>query len=131
MTLPDPHTCVLVIDDDEHISDLLRLLLERQGCDVKVCRDGREASAVIDSAEFIPALILLDVMLPYVSGLELVHVIRARPDWETVPIVMLTAKSSESDIVLALDKGASDYIIKPFQPNELMARLRRFLDITL
>ena len=131
MTLPDPHTCVLVIDDDEHISDLLRLLLERQGYDVKVCRDGREASSVIDSAEMIPALILLDVMLPDVSGLELVHVIRARPDWETVPIVMLTAKSSESDIVRALDKGANDYIIKPFQPNELMARLRRFLDITL
>ena len=131
MMSPDPLACVLVIEDDEHISSLLSLLLERQGYSVKICRDGREAGAFIDNDAGIPVLILLDVMLPYVSGFELVHVIRARPDWEAVPIVMLTAKSTESDIVRALDKGATDYIIKPFQPNELMARLSRFLDIGL
>ena len=131
MTSTDPPAYVLVIEDDEHISSLLSLLLKRQGYRVQICRDGREAGVIIDTADMLPALILLDVMLPYVSGFELVHVIRARSDWEAVPIVMLTGQSTESDIVRALDKGANDYIIKPFQPNELMARLGRFLDITL
>ncbi|MBZ2209283.1 response regulator transcription factor [Massilia soli] len=131
MTSPDPLAYVLVIEDDEHISSLLRLLLKRQGYRVQICRDGRDAGVVIDTADVPPALILLDVMLPYVGGFELVHVIRARADWDAVPIVMLTAQSTESDIVRALDKGANDYIIKPFQPNDLMARLGRFLEITL
>jgi DNA-binding response OmpR family regulator len=71
--------------------------------------------------------VLLDVMLPYIDGFEVVALIRARPGWENVPIVMLTAKNTEPDIVRALDAGASDYIVKPFQPNELLARVRRYL----
>ena len=131
MPVSDMRACVLVIEDDQQLAAMLRLLLERRGYGVRVCQDGGEAALLIDTIEIVPALILLDVMLPHVSGFELVHVIRARPDWEAVPIVMLTAKSTESDIVRALDKGATDYIIKPFQPNELMARLSRFLDIAL
>lgn len=131
MTSPDPLACVLVIEDDEHLSGLLTFLLERQGYGVKVCRDGREARAAVETGDLVPALILLDVMLPYYDGFELVRVIRARADWEAVPIVMLTAKATESDIVRALDEGANDYIIKPFQPNELLARLRRFLRLKL
>lgn len=131
MISPAPLACVLVIEDDEHLSGMLSLLLERQGYGVRVCRDGHEAREAIYSARMLPALILLDVMLPYVDGLELVYAIRGRRDWEAVPIVMLTAQSTEADIVRALDRGANDYIIKPFQQAELMARLGRFLDITL
>lgn len=79
----------------------------------------------------VPVLILLDVMLPYIDGFELVRLIRARADWDAVPIVMLTAKSTGPDIVRALDEGANDYVIKPFQPTELLTRLRRFLAIAL
>ncbi|MNL83724.1 Phosphate regulon transcriptional regulatory protein PhoB [compost metagenome] len=68
-------------------------------------------------------------MLPYADGFQLVSQIRAKPNWESVPIVMLTAKSQEKDIVRALDAGANDYVLKPFQPQELMARLRRFLKV--
>lgn len=131
MPLPDSPACVLVIEDDEHIGGLLTFLLERQGYSVTTCRDGRAARAVIETGEMVPALILLDVLLPYIDGFELVRVIRSRTDWDAVPIVMLTAKSTESDIVRALDEGANDYVVKPFQPNELLARLRRFLRIKL
>jgi DNA-binding response OmpR family regulator len=67
-------------------------------------------------------------MLPYIDGFELVKTIRAKADWNKVPIIMLTAKTMEQDIVRALDAGANDFILKPFQPNELLARLRRFLN---
>ena len=74
----------------------------------------------------VPAVALLDVMLPFVDGFELVRCLRAQAGWADVPVVMLTAKTQESDIVRALDAGANDYILKPFQPAELLARLRRF-----
>lgn len=118
---------VLVIEDDEHIAHLLKFMLERQGYRVDAAADGRAASDFIKNSTTIPSLILLDVMLPYVDGFELVSIARAREDWKTVPIIMLTAKTMEQDIVRALDAGANDYIMKPFQPNELLARLRRFL----
>ena len=78
-------------------------------------------------AEPAPDLVLLDVMLPYVDGFEIVGLIRAQAGWEAVPVLMLTAKNTERDTVRALDAGANDFIIKPFQPQELLARLRRFL----
>jgi DNA-binding response OmpR family regulator len=65
------------------------------------------------------------VMLPFFDGFQLVRILRAQPGWETVPVIMLTAKTQESDIVRALDAGANDYIVKPFQPKELLARVRR------
>ncbi|HTK87820.1 MAG TPA: response regulator [Nitrospiraceae bacterium] len=74
-----------------------------------------------------PQLALLDVMLPYHSGFELVDPIRSKDLWREVPIVMLTADSAERDIVRALNAGANDYVVKPFNPKELTARLRRFL----
>ena len=120
---------ILVVEDDEHIADLLKFLLERQGYDVTVCLDGRAARAFIDTLSDVPCLILLDVMLPFIDGFELVRLLRATPALATVPIVMLTAKTMESDIVRALDAGANDYIVKPFQPNELMARVRRYLKV--
>jgi len=118
---------VLVVEDDVHIAQVLTFMLERQGYRVIYAGDGRAAVQHIVSSP-VPDLILLDVMLPYVDGFEVLGLIRAREGWETVPVLMLTAKNSEQDTVRALDAGASDFIIKPFQPLELLARLRRYLD---
>ncbi len=118
---------ILVVEDDEHIADLLKFMLERQGYLVEAFEDGRAARAYIEGGNACPSLVLLDVMLPFFDGFELVRLVRAQAAWEGVPVLMLTAKNMEADIVRALDAGANDYIVKPFQPNELMARLRRYL----
>jgi DNA-binding response OmpR family regulator len=117
---------VLVVEDDVHIAHVLTFMLERQGYRVTHVADGRAASAHV-LANPAPDLVLLDVMLPYVDGFEIVGLIRAQADWQDTPVIMLTAKNTERDTVRALDAGASDFIIKPFQPQELLARLRRFL----
>jgi DNA-binding response OmpR family regulator len=117
---------VLVVEDDVHIAHVLSFMLERQGYRVTHVADGRAAVQHV-TAEPAPDLVLLDVMLPYVDGFEIVGLIRAQPGWEAVPVLMLTAKNTERDTVRALDAGANDFIIKPFQPQELLARLRRFL----
>lgn len=114
----------LVVEDDEHIAHLLRFMLEREGYEVLHAPDGREGVRLIETAAP-PAIALLDVMLPFVDGFELVRRLREQPGWTEVPVVMLTAKTQESDIVRALNAGANDYILKPFQPAELLARLRR------
>jgi len=119
---------VVVVEDDDHIAQVLRFMLERQGYRVIHLADGRAASEHIAAAEA-PALILLDVMLPYLDGFELVALARARADWVGVPILMLTAKNTERDTVRALDAGANDFVSKPFQPNELLARVRRLLKV--
>jgi DNA-binding response OmpR family regulator len=74
-----------------------------------------------------PQLILLDVMLPFIDGFELLEQIRSKPEWSEVPVIMLTSKGQEKNIVRALEGGADDYIVKPFQPEELVARVRRFV----
>ena len=128
-----PAPLVLVVEDDDHIAQVLRFMLERQGYRVTHLADGRAASEYITgagSAETpLPDLVLLDVMLPYIDGFELVAQARARAEWAGVPILMLTAKNTERDTVRALDAGANDFVIKPFQPNELLARVRRFLKL--
>lgn len=118
---------VLVVEDAEHIAQVLRFMLERQGYQVVHLADGRAASEHFAADQVRPDLVLLDVMLPYVDGFELVRLARERSDWAGVPILMLTAKNTERDTVRALDAGANDFVIKPFQPNELLARVRRFL----
>ena len=122
-----PTPLVLVVEDDDHIAQVLRFMLERQGYQVTHLADGRAASEHIATDQARPGLILLDVMLPYVDGFELVRLVRERADWAGVPVLMLTAKNTERDTVRALDAGANDFVIKPFQPNELLARVRRFL----
>ena len=122
-------TRVLVIEDDEHIGQLLQFMLERESYTVHLVRDGRAAKAFIES-EQPPAIALLDVMLPFFDGFQLVKILRAQPGWEAVPVIMLTGKTQERDIVRALDAGANDYIVKPFQPKELLARVRRLARLT-
>ncbi len=116
----------IVVEDDLDIGRLLRFILEREGFRVTLYGDGRLAAARMGAGE-LPALVVLDVMLPYVSGYELLESIRKAPGWEQVPVLMLTAKSREGDIVRALDAGANDYVTKPFQPAELKARIRRLV----
>lgn len=116
----------LVVEDDDQISFLLKFILEREGFEVHVARDGRQAGQLIEGMPA-PAVVTLDVMLPYADGFQLLKLIRARAGWGSVPVLMLTSKSLEKDIVRALEAGASDYIVKPFQPDELRARVRRLL----
>jgi DNA-binding response OmpR family regulator len=117
---------VLVVEDDVHIAQVLTFMLERQGYQVTHAGDGRAAAAHIDAGPA-PDLVLLDVMLPYVDGFEILGLIRARAGWKDTPVLMLSAKDTERDTTRALEAGASDFIIKPFQPQELLTRLRRFL----
>ena len=116
----------LVVEDDDQIGYLLQFILEREGYAVHLATDGHLAREFINTAP-VPALVTLDVMLPHVSGLELLAAIRAKDDWKDVPVLMLTAKAQEKDIVYALENGASDYIVKPFKPDELRARVRRLV----
>lgn len=121
---------IWLIEDEEDVAFLLRFLLERSGYNVERAEDGRQAMARIEQSadsDKVPDLVLLDIMLPYHDGLEILARLRAQPEWEDVPVIMLTAKSREADIVRALEVGADDYVTKPFQPDELLARLRRFL----
>ena len=115
-----------MIEDDEQILALVKFILEREGFAVETARDGVSAEDCIGRLAP-PAVVTLDVMLPHVDGFQLLARMRARTGWEKVPVVMLTAKSQEKDIVRALDAGAADYLVKPFKPEELRARVRRMV----
>jgi DNA-binding response OmpR family regulator len=116
----------LIVEDDNKSSYLLQFILQREGYTVELARNGRDAQRMISELEP-PALVMLDVMLPYIDGFQLLGLMRGKPAWKDVPIVMLTAKSQENDIVRALDAGANDYIVKPFNLDELRARVRRLV----
>jgi DNA-binding response OmpR family regulator len=116
----------IVVEDDADIGKLLEFILEREGFRVTLCSDGRAGAVRLASAD-IPSLVILDVMLPYMNGYELLALVRKSPAWQKVPVLMLTSKSREGDIVRALDAGANDYVTKPFQPAELRARVRRLM----
>jgi DNA-binding response OmpR family regulator len=125
MSMPNSkQATVFVIEDDRIVAAMVKHLLARQGYNVISASDGREALEMIAGGES-PELVLLDVMLPFIDGFELIAQIRSTPAWASVPIVMLTSKTQERNIVRALDAGADDYIVKPFQPQALIARVRR------
>ena len=115
-------TTVLVVEDEESFVDALVVGLEREGFDVKVARDGAEALEQFDAVS--PDLVLLDLMLPKISGVDVCRQIRAK---SSVPIIMVTAKSSEIDTVVGLEVGADDYVTKPYRMRELVARMRAAL----
>lgn len=117
---------VLVAEDDDEIGEILEFMIAREGFKVLRAHDGREAIRLIEESDA-PDLIVLDIMLPYHDGFELIAKVRARAGWESIPVVMLTARSQENDIARALEAGANDYVVKPFQPQELIARMRRLL----
>ena len=113
---------ILVVDDDPKIRDLLRLYLERDGHKVMLAADGELALSL--AARGKPDLVLLDIMLPGLDGLEVCRRLRDNGD---VAILLLTARSGDADKVVGLDLGADDYVVKPFSPRELMARVRALL----
>ncbi|MEV1026237.1 response regulator transcription factor [Streptomyces sp. NPDC050264] len=114
---------VMVAEDDEKQAELVRRYLEREGHAVTVVRDGRQAIEEIRHKE--PDLLVLDVMMPRADGLDVVRVLRAEA--REIPVLMLTARSTEDDLLLGLDLGADDYMTKPYSPRELMARVRTLL----
>lgn len=122
----DRNSTVMIVEDDKIVSTMLKHLLERKGYRIEIVSDGRGAADLIESKKS-PALVILDVMLPFVDGFALIRQIRDSAAWEEVPIIMLTAKTREEDIVRALDAGANDYIVKPFHPHEVLARVKRFV----
>jgi two-component system phosphate regulon response regulator PhoB len=113
---------VLIVEDEAPLVTLLRYNLEKEGFAVCSAGDGEEA--LLQIAENKPDAVLLDWMLPLVSGLEVCRQIRRAPSSRALPIILLTARGEEADRVRGLDSGADDYIVKPFSPSELVARLR-------
>jgi two-component system, OmpR family, phosphate regulon response regulator PhoB len=116
---------VLVMEDEDALATLLQYNLEKEGYRVVVAGDGEEGLVQID--ERLPDLVLLDWMLPKVSGIEVCRRIRGRPETRNLPIIMLTARGEETDRVRGLDTGADDYLTKPFSMTELIARIRAVL----
>ena len=119
---------VLIVEDNEHASYLMRCLLEHAGFVVTVSPDGRDAIAKLASLEPVD-LVILDLMLPYVSGYQVLIEARKNPRWLKVPIIVVTARTLEMDAVRALETGANDFVRKPFRPDELVARVRRAIEI--
>src|ERR1700729_4008301 len=110
---------ILVVDDDASLAEMLTIVLRGEGFDTAVIGDGTQALTAV--RELRPDLVLLDLMLPGMNGIDVCRVLRADSG---VPIVMLTAKTDTVDVVLGLESGADDYVIKPFKPKELVARVR-------
>jgi two-component system phosphate regulon response regulator PhoB len=121
---------VLVVEDESDIRELITYNLKNEGFEAKGVRTGEEALKVVETQ--LPDLILLDLMLPGLDGLRVCHSLKVNPRTKNIPIVMITAKSEESDVVRGLNMGADDYITKPFSPKVLVARvfavLRRLSD---
>ncbi|GGB51326.1 DNA-binding response regulator [Roseibium aquae] len=116
---------VLIVEDEEPLSLLLRYNLEAEGYAVEACARGDEAEIRLRESQ--PDLVLLDWMLPGLSGIELCRRLRAREDTERLPVIMLTARGEEAERIRGLSTGADDYVVKPFSVPELMARVRAIL----
>jgi len=116
---------ILVIEDEDALSTLLQYNLEKEGYGVTLAGDGEEGLML--ASEEIPDIVLVDWMLPIVSGIEVTRRLRARQETANVPIIMLTARGEETDRIRGLDTGADDYIVKPFSMTELFARIRAIM----
>lgn len=120
------HKTILLIDDDPDIVKLIQFRLVREGFTLRHAADGEQGLREIES-DVLPDLVILDVMMPYHNGFELLARLRGRAAWRTVPVLMLTSLGREADVVRGLEGGANDYLLKPFRPAELVARVRRAL----
>lgn len=116
---------ILIVEDEEDIRSLVRYNLEAEGFRVVDASDGEHGLRLADTER--PALIILDLMLPGLSGLEVCRLLRAQEDTAPVPILILTARAAELDRVLGLEMGADDYVTKPFSPRELVARVKAII----
>lgn len=118
---------IMLVEDDKVVAKLLTHILTQHGFRVEIAADGRQAIKNLDD-EKLPKLVLLDIILPFADGFEVLSQIRSRKGWEKVPIIMLTSKTQELSVVRAFEGGANDYLTKPFQVGELMVRINRFLN---
>ncbi len=116
---------IAVVDDEKDILNLITHHLKREGFQVKPFQSGKDFLLYINSVP--PDLVLLDIMLPGMDGLELCRILKSKPSTKSIPIIMITAKSTEADIVVGLELGADDYIVKPFRTRELVARVKSIL----
>jgi len=121
-------TRILVVEDEQPIRDLIAFGLRRAGCEVALAEHSQSALASIGDRR--PDLILVDWMLPDMSGLDLIRVLRRDANTRDIPIMMLTARAEEADKVTGLDTGADDYLTKPFSARELIARVRTHLELS-
>jgi DNA-binding response OmpR family regulator len=115
-------TKVLIVDDDENISEVIDMYLKSSGYSTKIALNGKEAQELY--LDYNPDIVLLDVMIPYIDGIDILKWIRKQKE---TPVIMITAKGDTFDKVLALEIGADDYIVKPFEPKELLARVKAVL----
>jgi len=113
---------ILIVEDEKDIQDLLQLYLKREGYDVHIAKDGEAGLRKASQERY--DLVLLDLMLPQVDGLEVCRTLRSHSQTSDIPIIMLTAKADESDRIVGLEMGADDYITKPFSPREVLARVK-------
>lgn len=116
---------VLIVEDEDAQAEVLRYNFQREGFDVFVASDGDEGLFAVDEHQ--PDLVVLDWMLPGVSGISICQRLRGRAETRSLPIIMLTARSEEQDRIRGFDSGADDYVVKPFSPSELVARVRAVL----
>jgi DNA-binding response OmpR family regulator len=121
--MPEPRAPALVVEDDDQMAQILRFILEREGYEVRVAPDGHAAQQLVATGSP-PAIMILDVMLPHVDGFELLSQVRASETWSAVPVIMVTARAQEEDRARGLQAGANEYLVKPFDTEELRARVR-------
>ena len=117
---------VLVADDEEDIRSLVSVRLKRAGYDVITAADGEEALLLV--AARLPDLVVLDMMMPKATGLEVARNMREQPATKDIPIILLTARAQEADVVSGFEAGADDYMKKPFSPQDLQARVQALLE---
>ena len=113
---------ILVIEDEKDIQELLQIYLKRDAYDVHIAKDGETGLRKASQESY--DLILLDLMLPHMDGLEICRNLRSHPQTSDIPIIMITAKAEESDRIVGLEMGADDYVTKPFSPREVLARVK-------
>jgi two-component system alkaline phosphatase synthesis response regulator PhoP len=119
-----PQKSILVVDDEQDIVDLLKYNLQREGYLIYTARDGKDA---LEQSKKHPSLILLDVMMPELNGIEVLKQLKKNPSTQSIPVVFLTAKGSEIDEIIGLELGADDYIAKPISIPKLVARIKNVL----
>ncbi len=115
---------ILIAEDDELMLKTLELRLKKDGHEVFICRDGRDALVKINESQ--PDLVISDIMMPYVSGLEIVAALNEQGAQKRIPIIVLSGMGQEDIVLQAFELGADDFITKPFSPNELSIRVKRF-----
>jgi len=116
---------ILIADDEEHLGYMIKFKLEKSGYEVDWCVNGRDALKAVQDHP--PALVILDVMMPGMTGFEVLEAIKTNAALKSIPVIMLTARGQEDDTVRGITLGAADYITKPFRPAELLARVKRLI----